>query len=111
MSADLEDDLLARMDGATSTTTTKTTTTDDDDYDGLDRRLFDPILGRPITKSGLDWIRSLSVPSSTSSRLADGGDEGERGEDEDRDSIVITIRPPTLIHPRLDELARGVADG
>ena len=109
-------------DNTTTTTTTKTKggdgrrrTNDHENNDNHhhDRRLVDPILGRSITKAGLDWIRSLSVPSSTSSRFAGGirVDENEGGGyDDDRDSIVVTIRPPTMMHPRLDELVMGVAD-
>ncbi|KAL3809553.1 hypothetical protein ACHAXA_001827 [Cyclostephanos tholiformis] len=82
--AELEDYLLSRL-------------RDLGDDDG---RIVDPILGKPITRAGLDWIRSLSVPASAAVSLM--------GQDED--SIVVTIRPPTLMHPRLDELARGVAD-
>ncbi|KAL3770743.1 hypothetical protein ACHAW5_001460 [Stephanodiscus triporus] len=117
LSAALEDHLLARMNGDTTTTTTTTRGGDGRRTDDHDRRLVDPILGRSITRVGLDWVRSISVPSSTSSRFAAGGDRvvdvDDNDDDEeydDKDSIVVTIRPPTMLHPRLDELAAGVAD-
>ena len=112
-SAELEDAILARLDGACR----KRGEEEDDDDDDDDRlRLTDPILGLPITRGGLDWVRSLSVPSSTSPKRRGGyGDDAVDEYDEydeygdDADSIVVEIRPPTMLHPRLGELASGVA--
>ena len=50
-------------------------------------------------------MRSLSVPTSAAASLM-GHDEDADG---DVDSIIVTMRLPTLLHPRLDELAHGVA--
>ena len=110
-SAELEDAILARLDDACRRKGGEDG--DDDDHDRL--RLTDPILGLPITRGGLDWVRSLSVPSSTSPKRRGGGygdddvDEYDDDDDDDADSIVVEIRPPTMLHPRLGELASGVA--
>ncbi|KAL3788707.1 hypothetical protein ACHAW5_010570 [Stephanodiscus triporus] len=117
LSAALEDHLLARMNGDTTTTTRggDGRRTDDHDHDNHDRRLINPILGRSITRAGLNWVRSLSVLSLTSSRFAAGGNrvvdvDDDDEEYDDKDSIVMMICPPTMLHPRLDELAAGLAD-
>ncbi|KAL3804260.1 hypothetical protein ACHAW5_010583 [Stephanodiscus triporus] len=103
LSAALEDHLLTTMNS--ETTTTKRggdgRRMDDHDYDSHDQRLVDPILSRrSITRAGLDWVRG--------NRVINIDDDNE--EYDDKDSIVVTIRPPTMLHPRLDELAAGVAD-
>mmetsp|Transcript_17858 Transcript_17858/g.39583 ORF Transcript_17858/g.39583 Transcript_17858/m.39583 type:complete len:646 (+) Transcript_17858:42-1979(+) len=82
--AELEDELAGRLAAAA---------------DGGDGRLYDPVLGATVTRRGLDWVGPVTVPSS----LTCGG----KGED---CAVAATLRPTTLLHPRLDELARGLSD-
>lgn len=95
LSANLEDALLSRLNDA-----------------DVRLLLVDPILGKSITKGGLDWLRSVSVPSSSLSFLRNDGNGNNDvdGIDDDMDSITVTIRPPTLLHPRLNEVASKVVD-
>ncbi|KAL9183414.1 hypothetical protein ACHAXT_005201 [Thalassiosira profunda] len=86
-SAELEDALFARINGAD------------------DGRLVDPILGKSVGRKGLDWIRSVALPSSS---LAGGEMMGEEGDDK-RECIAVTIQPPTLLHPALDGVASNIA--
>jgi len=93
-SAELEDELFSRLNNSGN----------DDDH-----RLLDPILKQSISRGGLDWIRSISVPSS-SSFATFGGDDGDgRDNSGDEESIVVTIQPPTMLHPKLEEIASNVA--
>ena len=83
--AELEDELterLAEMDG--------------------DERLMDPVLGRSITRRGLDWVGSVTVPSSLT---CSGGEDSEVDE-----CITATLRPTTLLHPKLHELSQSLSD-
>lgn len=68
-----------------------------------DSRLIDPLLGKSITRKGLDWIKSISIPSS----LSFGG-QGAAADDGNR-SLVVNVHPPTLLHPQLHKLASNVA--
>ena len=58
-----------------------------------DQRLIDPIIGKPLTRNGLDWIR-VSVPSSFD-------------KDED-DVITVHLQPPTMLHPKLKEISSNI---
>jgi hypothetical protein len=68
-----------------------------------DERLVDPLLGRDVSKKGLDWIASVSVPTTTT--FANEGD----GDATNNESIVVNIRPPTLLHPELPIVASNLA--
>ena len=101
-SAELEDALVAKFNGAGQR---------------HDHRVVDPILGERLSRRGLDWIR-VSVPSSSAFRgnFTDGEDDDDDdgsnlnyGGDRDRDSIIVTLRPPTLLHPKLSDIADNVA--
>jgi Mrp family chromosome partitioning ATPase len=63
-----------------------------------DTKLVDPVLGKTVTQKGLNWIKSISVPSPISL-----GDSGANK------SLVLNLHPPTLLHPRLDELTSNLA--
>ena len=68
-----------------------------------DPRLLDPLLGKAITRKDLDWIRSISFTSSLSF-------EHERDASEkETQSFVISVQPPTLLHPHLHLLASNLA--
>mmetsp|Transcript_10991 Transcript_10991/g.19436 ORF Transcript_10991/g.19436 Transcript_10991/m.19436 type:complete len:742 (+) Transcript_10991:285-2510(+) len=86
-SAELEDELFSRINS----------TNNNDD------RLKDPILGKFISRKGLDWIRSVSLPSSFSF------DDDEVINSHDKDSITVIIQTPTLLHPKLADIASNVA--
>jgi Mrp family chromosome partitioning ATPase len=107
-SAELEDTLLASLNNANNVKQS--------------RRLVDPILGKAITKHGLDWLHSISVPSSTTSSSSsasflrnnkyDSGDDSNNNNNNDDNyinSIKVSIRLPTLLHPRLTELISNIA--
>ncbi|KAL3805802.1 hypothetical protein HJC23_007763 [Cyclotella cryptica] len=88
-SAELEDELLASFNNSKSDS----------------ERLVDPLLGKYVTRKGLDWIRSISVPSTLSFR-----EMGARGSNEDaNNSVVVNVHPPTLLHPKLHEMASNLA--
>lgn len=78
-----------------------------------DDRLLDPILGKLISRrGGNDWIRSVSVPSSTTllnGEVNHGNDNYSTASYDDAGSITVTIQPPTLLHPKLDALAENIA--
>lgn len=100
-SAELEDTLLARLN-------------DDVNVNNKQQspRLVDPILGKLITKHGLDWLYSISVPSTTSSSTASFLRSSKDNDDfnvNETNSIKISIRLPTLLHPRLNELVSNIA--
>jgi Mrp family chromosome partitioning ATPase len=67
-----------------------------------DNRLVDPLLGKMVSKKGLDWIRSISIPSTLSF-------EQNVPSDHVCKSIVIYLQPPTLLHPQLHKLASNIA--
>lgn len=95
-SADLEDALLSKLNNS------------------RDDRLIDPILETLVSRRGNDWIRSVSVPSISPLFDADGaetshGDHSASITTHDAESITVTIQPPTLLHPKLDCLARNIA--
>jgi len=94
-SAELEDELFSRLNNTNSN----------------DDRLMDPILGNFISRRGLDWIKSISVPSSFSFHgESDDGDGGNGdGDSNGKDSVTVTIQPPTLLHPKLSDIASNVA--
>jgi hypothetical protein len=85
--ADLEDDLMYSF--------------SNNDID--DTKLVDPVLGKTVTQKGLNWIKSISVPSPIS--LGDSG----ANVDATNKSLVLNLYPPTLLHPRLDELTSNLA--
>lgn len=78
-----------------------------------DDRLLDPILDKLISRrGGQDWIRSVSVPSSTTLLNGEENHDYENNSvasNDDADSITVTIQPPTLLHPKLDTLAENIA--
>ncbi|KAL7482066.1 hypothetical protein ACHAW6_007754 [Cyclotella cf. meneghiniana] len=68
-------------------------------------RLVDPLLGKYVMRKGLDWIRSVSIPSSLSF-----GEICVHGPKEDtNNSIVVNVHPPTLLHPQLHAMASNLA--
>jgi Mrp family chromosome partitioning ATPase len=89
--AELEDALLSRLNNS------------------RDDRLVDPLLGTLISRRGKDWIRSVSLPSS--SNLFDDQEINDKKPNnyDGADSITVTIQPPTLLHPELDNLAENIA--
>ena len=102
-SAEIEDELYSRINNSISSS--------DSSEDGREGRLVDPILNKVISRNGLDWIKSISVPSSlvfTNDRSSTT-DNNVVGEIEEGDSIAVTLQPPTLLHPRLDELSSNIA--
>ena len=78
-SAELEDELLNRLNNNNSNS---------------DQRLMDPIIGKSLTRNGLDWIRSVSIPSSF--------DKGEEN------VITVNLQPPTMLHPKLQEISANI---
>jgi Mrp family chromosome partitioning ATPase len=78
-SAELEDELLSRLNNNNSSS---------------DQRLLDPILGKSLTRNGLDWIRSISVPSSF-----------DKGEDY---VITVNLQPTTMLHPKLQQISLNI---
>lgn len=100
-SAEIEDELYSRINNTTSS--------EGGSEDRRKGRLVDPILNKVISRNGLDWIKSVSVPSSlvfTNDRSSTTTNDNEI---EESDSIIVTLQPPTLLHPRLDELSSNVA--
>eukprot|EP00986_Skeletonema_menzelii_P006841 scaffold2597_cov142-Skeletonema_menzelii.AAC.11 len=79
-SAELEDELLNRLNNKIS--------------NHSDQRLIDPIIGKSLTRNGLDWIRSVSIPSSF--------DKGEEN------VITVNLQPPTMLHPKLQEISSNI---
>lgn len=85
--AELEDDLLSWF----------------NKYNGHDTRLLDPLLGKAVTRTGLDWIKSISIPSSRSFGNPDS-------DTDDCKSLVVTLKPPTLLHPQLHLMASNLTE-
>lgn len=117
-SAELEDTLLARLNDVNVNNKQQSP------------RLVDPILGKVITKNGLDWLYSISVPSTTFSSSSsmflhinkDGAGDSKNNNDfnniihndngavqNDTNSIKVSIRLPTMLHPHLHELVSNIA--
>jgi len=71
--------------------------------------LVDPILNKVITRNGLDWIKSVSVPSTLVFTNDRSGTTNDNEMIEESNSITVTLQPPTLLHPRLDELSSNIA--
>ena len=108
-SAEIEDELYTRL--------LNYNINNKHDDDDVDNRLLDPILQRSICRGGLDWLKSISVPSSSSLVVSlssnnqhDNDDNNNKEVEEEKDSIIVTIEPPTLLHPKLYELASNVAN-
>jgi len=101
-SAEIEDELYSKINSTSSVS-------EDGSEDGREGRLVDPILNKPISRNGLDWIKSVSVPSSLVITIDRSSTTNDNGIDESDYSITITLQPPTLLHPRLDELSSNVA--
>lgn len=85
--AELEDDLLSWF----------------NKYNDHDTRLLDPLLGKAVTRKGLDWIKSISIPSSRSFGNPDS-------DTDDCKSLVVTLKPPTLLHPQLHLMASNLTE-
>jgi len=85
-SAELEDELLGQLNNIK--------------YNESDARLADPILGKLITRKGLDWVRSISIPSGFT--FGSDSNEGE-------DAITVNIHIPTLLHPQLETMASNIS--
>jgi Mrp family chromosome partitioning ATPase len=68
-----------------------------------DTKLVDPVLGKTVTQKGLNWIKSISIPSPVSF-----GDCGS-SIDAAKKSLVLNVCPPTLLHPQLHELSANLA--
>ena len=92
-SAELEDELISKLNNSMD-----------------DERLMDPILDQSLTRKGLDWVKSVSLPSKSaslsSSTLLPNNDNDD---DDDSNNITVTIQPSTLIHPKLAEIASNLA--
>jgi Mrp family chromosome partitioning ATPase len=85
-SAELEDELLNRLNNISINIISSS--------NNLDQRLIDPIIGKSLTRNGLDWIRSISIPSSF--------DKGEEN------VITVNLQPPTMLHPKLQEISSNI---
>ncbi|KAL7466185.1 hypothetical protein ACHAXS_006475 [Conticribra weissflogii] len=85
-SAELEDELLGRLNNIK--------------HNKSDARLVDPIIGKLITRKGLDWVRSISIPSAFS--FGSNNNEGV-------DTITVDIHVPTLLHPQLETIASYIS--
>ncbi|KAK1733800.1 NUBPL iron-transfer P-loop NTPase family protein [Skeletonema marinoi] len=81
-SAELEDELLNRLNN------------NNNNISNSDQRLMDPIIGKFLTRNGLDWIWSVSIPSSF--------DKGEEN------VITVNLQPPTMLHPKLQEITSNI---
>jgi len=81
-SAELEDELLNRLNN------------NNNNISNSDQRLMDPIIGKSLTRNGLDWIWSVSIPSSF--------DKGEEN------VITVNLQPPTMLHPKLQEITSNI---
>ena len=82
-SAELEDELLNRLNN-----------NNNNNISNSDQRLMDPIIGKSLTRNGLDWIWSVSIPSSF--------DKGEEN------VITVNLQPPTMLHPKLQEITSNI---
>jgi Mrp family chromosome partitioning ATPase len=82
-SAELEDELLSQLNNNGSNSRS------------IDQRLIDPILGKSLTRNGLDWIRSISIPSSF-----------DKGEDDN--VITVNLQPTTMLHPKLPQISFNI---
>jgi Mrp family chromosome partitioning ATPase len=100
----LEDQLLARLNNISSSNNNSSSNS---------QRLIDPIIGKPITRSGLNWIRSVSIPSATSSSTSsfsiDSNKDNKHDED-DEDVITVILQPPTLLHPKLEHISSNITE-
>ena len=83
-SAQLEDELLVRLNNNSNKNHHR-------------HRLIDPILGKSLTRDGLDWIRSISIPSATSSSSS-------------FDVITVNLQPPTMLHPKLKDISCNITE-
>ncbi|KAK1745354.1 NUBPL iron-transfer P-loop NTPase family protein [Skeletonema marinoi] len=81
-SAELEDELLNRLNN------------NNNNISNSDQRLMNPIIGKSLTRNGLDWIWSVSIPSSF--------DKGEEN------VITVNLQPPTMLHPKLQEITSNI---
>ena len=71
--------------------------------------MIDPIIGKSITRSGLNWIRSVSIPSATSSSSSSSSFSIDTNKDiNDDDVITVTLQPPTLLHPKLEYISSNI---
>lgn len=103
-SAELEDQLLARLNNISSNNNSSNSS----------QRLIDPIIGKSITRSGLNWIRSVSIPSATSSSSSSPSFSIDRNIDnrhhDDEDVITVTLQPPTMLHPKLEYISSNITE-
>ena len=88
-SAELEDELLSRL----NSTDSRSNSSSDENQQRL-KKMMDPILGTSLTRNGLDWIRSVSIPSSS-----DKGDENV---------ITVNLQPTTMLHPKLQDISTNI---
>ena len=95
-SAELEDELLSRLnstDSSSSSSSSSSNSSSDENQRRL-KMMMDPILGKSLTRNGLDWIRSVSIPSSS-----DKGDENV---------ITVNLQPTTMLHPKLQDISTNI---
>ena len=68
-----------------------------------DARLLDPLLGKTVTREGLNWIKNISIPS-----VLSFGDLDTTAIDKYK-PLIITVYPPTLLHPQLRTISSNLA--